>query len=543
MTAINRGLLALAVGLSLTHGTAGVAQTAGADATAIRYVQALTYPEGSTIAVDFNGTSRLPDAGGEAKVERKPGVTEIEIELDEMKPATAFGGDFNTYVFWIVSPEGHVDNVGEFILEGNRSKLNVSTPLETFGMLVTAEPHFLVSRPSRFVVLENTGILGAGDAQLVGSRLEYPGSGEIYRFDSETLAQAEETSGETRTHLESARTAVALAERAGAETYAAAEIDQARASLRNAEAAAAVDDSPQKEIAAAHEVIRLAVKAQQMAEEQAFAAALNREREGHADEVARLAQAIANARTDAERARAQADQQAFEAKLEAGARHAAQERAAAATERATEAERTALAESRRAARAEVEADREGQRAAEAERTALAESRRAARAEVDADREGQRAAQAEREGHEARERLREALARIADVEDSARGLIISIPNVLFDIDKATLRPEGRETLAKLSGVLQVARDYQLQIEGYTDNLGTQEYNKQLGHDRAAAVRDYLVSQHIDAGQVSVKSFGEAKPIASNETPEGRQTNRRVEIVVVEGPAFAMPPSPE
>jgi outer membrane protein OmpA-like peptidoglycan-associated protein len=515
MTAINRGLLALALGLSLTHGTAVVAQTAGADATAIRYVQALTYPEGSTIAVDFDGTSRLPDAGAEAKVERKPGVTEIEIELDEMKPATAFGGDFNTYVFWIVSPEGHVDNVGEFILEGNRSKLNVSTPLETFGMLVTAEPHFLVSRPSRFVVLENTETIGAGDAQLVGSRLEYPGAGETYRFDVETLARAEETSGETRTHLQAARTAVALAERAGAETHAAAELDQARASLRNAEAAAAVNDSPQKELAAAHEVIRLAVKAQQMAEEQAFAAALNRERERHADEVARLAQAIASARTDAERARAQADQQAFEAQLEASARQAAQERAAVATERATEAERAALAESHRAARAEVEAEREGQRAAKAER----------------------------EGREARGRLREALARIADVEDSARGLIISIPNVLFDLDKATLRPEGRETLAKLSGVLQVARDYQLQIEGYTDNLGTQEYNKQLGHDRATAVRDYLISQHIDFGQVSVKSFGEAKPIASNETPEGRQTNRRVEIVVVEGPAFAMPSSPE
>src|SRR3990172_1533570 len=101
--------------------------------TEMRSALGLTYPEGVTIGIKFKGTDRLPDASGEAKVERKRGMTEVEIELDEMKPASYFGGDIATYVLWIVSPEGHVDNTGEFVLEGNRSKLNVSTPLETFG--------------------------------------------------------------------------------------------------------------------------------------------------------------------------------------------------------------------------------------------------------------------------------------------------------------------------------------------------------------------------------------------------------------------------
>lgn len=154
----------------------------------VRQILALTYPEGPTISVRFQGTSRLPGASGEAKVERKKGMTEIEIELDEMKPATAFGGDYNTYVLWIVSPEGQVDNVGEFILQGNRSKLDVSTPLETFGMLVSAEPHFLVGLPSRFVVLENTEpTVDLGPLKV--SELRYRGHEGIYRFDNESLAE------------------------------------------------------------------------------------------------------------------------------------------------------------------------------------------------------------------------------------------------------------------------------------------------------------------------------------------------------------------
>jgi hypothetical protein len=187
--------------------------------TAVRHSLGLTYPEGTTLSVKFRGTQRLPKASGEAKVETKKGATEIEIELDEMKPAYYFGGDYNCYVLWIASPEGHVDNAGEFILEGNRSKLNVSTPLETFGMFVTAEPHFLVRTPSRFVVLENTRPT-RDIAPIKTAQIEYRGFEGVYNYSQETLVQDPEAKGEVRVELRQARTAVELAEQAGAAEFA-----------------------------------------------------------------------------------------------------------------------------------------------------------------------------------------------------------------------------------------------------------------------------------------------------------------------------------
>ena len=148
---------------------------------------AISYPEGPTLGVKFNGTHRLPRATGEAKIERKRGRTDIEIRLDEMKPASFFGGDYATYVLWIVSPEGQVDNVGEFVLRGNNGKLNVTTPLQTFAMFVTAEPHYLVSAPSRFVVVENTRPKHNITGQMLSvSTIKYRGYEGLYSHSQET---------------------------------------------------------------------------------------------------------------------------------------------------------------------------------------------------------------------------------------------------------------------------------------------------------------------------------------------------------------------
>jgi outer membrane protein OmpA-like peptidoglycan-associated protein len=134
-----------------------------------------------------------------------------------------------------------------------------------------------------------------------------------------------------------------------------------------------------------------------------------------------------------------------------------------------------------------------------------------------------------------------MARITAVRESARGLIVSLPNILFETDQATLKPEGREALAKISGVLLIAEGYTLSVEGHTDEIGSAEYNLDLSEKRAAGVRDYLVAQGLARKNITVKGFGEAQPIASNQTAAGRQENRRVEIVVLETPDFGTRPT--
>jgi outer membrane protein OmpA-like peptidoglycan-associated protein len=506
------GVMSAILGL----GSIGWAQPQKGPVVEVREIMALTYPEGPTLSVKFQGTSRLPLASGEAKIERKLGMTEIEIELDEMKPASGFGGDYNTYVLWIVSPEGQVDNVGEFILQGNRSKLNVSTPLETFGMFVSAEPHFLVGLPSRFVVLENSR--PTVEVPLKVSELRYRGHDGVYRFESESLASTAEAKGEQRTHIESARTAIALAERAGAARFAREELEQAQAALETAELRYQRGASGNDEMLLAHEVIRLAAEAERLALERAFDSALSHERKVNADRISELSTAIAAAKSEAERQRLEAEQKALDAELSANARRAAEREAAEAA--------------KRAAAAEKKADQAERQRMVAEEAKLAAQRETVEANRDRSLAEREAAEARLEGQRARDALREAVAGIAAVRDSARGLIVSLPNILFESGQADLKAEGREALAKMSGVLLVTNGFRLSIEGHTDNVGSPEQNLVLSRKRAESVRDYLLTQGLAAPAIEVVGFGESRPVASNDTSAGRLENRRVEIVVLD-----------
>ena len=212
-------------------------------------------------------------------------------------------------------------------------------------------------------------------------------------------------------------------------------------------------------------------------------AALDAEREAHSGEIDALEQAIARARDDAERARLAAERTELEASLEAAARRKAQQEAIQAAHRAAQAEREAR-----------------------------------RAEADA--------------RDAQAKLKEALGRVAEVRETARGLIVSLPDVLFEFDRADLRPGTREILAKMAGILQVVDSYFLSVEGHTDSIGADLYNRELSRRRAENVRDYLIEQGISPAMIQARGFGENTPVASNDTAEGRQKNRRVEVVVME-----------
>src|ERR1051326_2251059 len=176
-----------------------------------------TQRESSAITVHSEGvakfqlrsTDRLPDAVGEARVERRGGTTEIEVRLDSLKPASLFGGDYNTYVLWIVPPQGPAANAGDFRREESRSILRTSTDAVTFALLVTAEPHYLVSIPSPFVLLENLPEPGAG-------LVRYQPIEGVYNFDRSSLADVKTARGKVHTEVRQAFTAVRLAQRAEA---------------------------------------------------------------------------------------------------------------------------------------------------------------------------------------------------------------------------------------------------------------------------------------------------------------------------------------
>lgn len=464
---------------------------------------AISYPEGPTLGVKFKGTYRLPQANGEAKVERKRGRTDIEIRLDEMKPAAFFGGDFATYVLWTVSPEGQVDNIGEFVLQGNNGKLNVTTPLQTFAMFITAEPHYLVSVPSRFVIVENTRPKNNITGEMLSiSTIKYRGFDGLYNHSQETLVKDPEVKGETRSDVRQALISVRLAERAGAKEFAAAELAKARESLDKTMEASEANVDPKQLMIMGHETVRLAVEAQKQAEERAYQTALSNERNARAKEIENLKTSIGQAQSDAERAKLEAEQKALALEIERSARESALAKANEEAARRREAEMKAD----ELAKAKLAADfKAGAASQEAER---------ARQERDA----------------ARSRMQAALSAVVETRETARGIIVNLPDILFDVDRATLKPQAREILSKVCGIMQVVGEYDLSIEGHTDSTGSDEHNQKLSENRAKSVYDFLSSCGLKSNAMASKGFGEVQPIASNDTNDGRQKNRRVEIVI-------------
>jgi outer membrane protein OmpA-like peptidoglycan-associated protein len=483
----------------------------------MRSAMAISYPEGVTLGVKFAGTHRLPRSVGEANVERKRGATEIEIKLDNMKPATRFGGDFATYILWTVSPQGQAQNAGEFILRGDESRLEVTTPLQTFGMFVTAEPHFLVKTPSRFIVLENTRpVQNITGRMITTSTIQYRGFDGVYDFNRESLAGEAEVKGETRSDVRQAKVAIELAERAGAGTFAADELAKARQSWQRTINAAEAGLDDRQLVALGHETVRLAVKAEDLARERAYQAALEAERRARANEIGRLETEIKQARTEAERARLTSRYKDFQLAMEKSAREQAQAKA-------NDAARKGEMEARRRDEAEKQALEARRRADE-----LAQAK--FRAEFAAGVSKEAAERARRERDAERARLKEALGKVAETRETARGLVVSLPDILFDFDSATLRPEAKETLSKLCGVMLVTDGQTLSVEGHTDSIGSEEYNLELSERRAETVRNYMTACGLSSDMVSSEGYGESQPIASNDTAEGRQTNRRVDIVV-------------
>jgi outer membrane protein OmpA-like peptidoglycan-associated protein len=464
-------------------------------AAAQRILPAFTFPEGRTVRLPLQGTDRLPGARGEARVERKRGRTEIAIRLRDMKSALLFGGDYNTYVLWTVSPEGLVHNAGEFILRGSNSELSAASPLLTFGMFVSAEPHFLVDVPSRFVVLE---VVREGqDAAVPPRNILYQEADRGYTALRESLANEQQTGGEFRVDRQQAMTAVALAERAEAQRYAPQELAQARDALRRT--IDALGRNPEEMSVLAHHTVRLAVEARRLAIERARQSAIDTDLRELRARVADLEQSL---------------QEATQARRAAGLEVERYRDEAARLKVSLQEAQTQLQQSQREVRRLSYLQAEAETAAE---------------------------KARREADEIRDRMQEALGRVAETRESARGLVVNLPDILFDSGRTSLRPEAKEVLSRVTGILLVTPGYKLSIEGHTDSTGSSRLNQELSDKRAQAVHDYLAQAGFDAASMTTVGFGQSQPIAPNETRDGRQRNRRVEIVILD--AIQRAPAPE
>lgn len=495
-----------------------------------RTIATVNYQAKSSTEVNFRGTALLPEAKGEATVESKSAGVTIEAKFEELAPASRFGSAYLTYVLWAISPEGRPSNLGELPQENGKTKMRATTSLQTFGMIVTAEPYYAVSSPSEYVILENIPRKDTkGAVRPVNASYELLRRG---RYNSANLLRLSESSDEPLALLE-ARNAERIARWQRADRYAPDAWARAEASLGRAE-----DYQKRKQhkpvLTAAREAVQsfedaITVAVQRQKDEQTAqerAAAAQREEQARAEK-----EAAAQQQAEAERQKAQAEAQAAR---EAQARADAERQQAAAEAEREREQAAAQAEQERqrqqALAAQKQAEQAAQQTAQAQQQAQQAQQQAEQARQQAEQQRQAAERAQQEQQQLRAQLLQQFNRILETRETARGLIVSLGDVLFATAKYDLQPEARERLAKLAGIVLAHPGLHLAIEGYTDSVGSEIFNQKLSEERADSVRAYLIAQGLDPNSISTTGYGMSHPVADNSTSQGRQKNRRVEIVV-------------
>ena len=441
-------------------------------ATVKKTVTAIGYPAGKTINVDLTGTGLMSTGTGQAKVKAGTGATSLETEFQDMAQATTLGTEFLTYVLWAVSPDGRSNNLGEIIInKDGKGKLNTTTAFQTFSLFVTAEPYFAVRFPSEMLVLQNE--TKKNTKARIFPVNDYP---LMRRSDYQKMGNPLALTLDLKNvplNMYEARNAVEIAQSRGADKYAPEIFSKAKGSLQMAENSLAQKADEKVVISNARQTVQFAEDARRLTEQR-------KEEERIANEKAAAA---------------------------AAAKAAAESKAAA---EAAEAKR----------KSDTEAQRQATLAA-AEQAKLKAAQDAAQADAERTRKAAEALRAQ---------LLEQFNRVLETRDTPRGLVVNMGDVLFATGKYDLRPEAQIVLAKLSGIILSHPGLNLAVEGYTDSVGSDDFNLRLSQQRADTVRNYLVSQGLPDNTVTATGFGKSAPVADNDTPAGRQQNRRVEIVV-------------
>jgi outer membrane protein OmpA-like peptidoglycan-associated protein len=476
-----------------------------------RETKAITYPLDETVMVTFRGTTRFPRMKGEAKIRRtSKNGTQIELSVSKMPRPFELGAGYATYVLWAISPDGHVDNLGEIKRRGFfefDSKISVTTPLQTFALIITAEPHFLVRQPSQAIMLENVNPYSRSGATLATTTaVQYFGNSSDYFRDARTPEIAEVDYSKTPSTILQGKQAVALAKFAGAQRDAPEELAEAETLLKNAEDAWKAGRSEEQVDILARRAISVAVKA----ENTAIARKEAREKRNE------------KTRTDAEIR--EAESRYVEAQNEISQLQTELAREKRARELA---ERDALNYANQVKQLQSELEKV-RRDAEADRIKLAR--------IEAEQEVYRQ---QRERQERLERLREnapilmqSLKRFGAVEQTDRGIVLTLPEKYWsDPRVSSFSAEAETNFNSLGQILANNTDYRIVIESHTDNRGEPEELVTLTRERAQAVADKMISFGVTSDRIEPKGMGAGFPLVPNTTNANRAKNRRVDLILI------------
>ena len=488
-----------------------------------RQTVAITYPLDETVTVKFRGTTLLPRLKGEAKVKRagRRG-TRVELSIDDLPRASELGGIYTTYILWAISPEGHVDNLGEIKRSGStfvNSKLDVTTPLQSFALILTAEPHFLMKVPSRMVVMENLPPQRPNGSQVETVDVRYIGNSSDYFRDVRVPELADRDYRQTPVSLLGARQAVNLAKYAGATQDAPTELQAAEDHLQSAEKAWRLNQ-PTAEIDLE---ARRATSSGAHAEEVALARRAARK---NREEIRRRDDAVRSAEQSAEASQREVGQLRAALEKEQRARELA-ERDLGSTNDQLREKRVEIAQ----LRDEVQTLRSESDAAKLKLARLEGEKAAETAIVEAERRA-----AERRTAEAN--LKETLAKYGTLKETASGFRLVLPETIWTNTRAaTLSAASAAKLEPLAALLASNPDYQILIEAYTDSKGNEVSLQQLTQERARVLSDRFQSAGVDAMRIQANGMGASNPLAPNTTVSGQRKNRRVEITFTSPPRSA------
>ena len=448
------------------------------------------YRNGPTM-IDFRGTVLLPQAAGGAIVDSKEGRTEIDAHFERLLAPTRYGPEYLTYVLWAITPDGHAHNLGEVLAgSSDKAKLRVTTGLQAFGMIVTAEPYGAVRQPSDVVVLENQPRPDTiGNREPIQAKYELLPRGN-YTYNVQEGAAAAEASGprlsmdryQSVVEIYEAQNAIGIAQSADAARYAPDTFAKAQDQLRRAQAA--YDSKAGMTV-----VVTLARQAEQTAED---ARTLAVERK-HND-------ALAAAREQA--ARAEALRAQAEAAVQTAQTQAAAERA--------------LLDQERAARAQAEAQAHAAMAAPPPPPPAPQVRVVTPADT-----------GEQQKKEVRLRMFEQFHGTLSARDTPRGLTLTLPDASFR--GANVSQSVYDSMARVAAILREYPGLTVEVDG----------NEAFSAERAEAVRELLIGDAVPSSAILARDLGDTRPIASNATAAGRKQNRRVEIVISGDPIGDMP----
>jgi outer membrane protein OmpA-like peptidoglycan-associated protein len=484
-----------------------------------RTTLAVRYTENQKTSVNLSGTSLAPRVLGKVSVEYKKNDARIKLKVENLDSPQVLGPFYTTYVVWAITPEGQAENLME-LPSGYAAEVQTQSSAQTFGVIITAEPHNAVKTPSQKVVAETT-LPKKSDYGVQTTQAEYRADkGNFYETQEDSILKADYT---TPRLVLGARRSIDIARRAGAKEFASDEFKQAQEKLVTLEQLWPYNLKVETKFSGlARDVMRLAQVARDLSIEREAQARIEDERQ---ERIRRLEEARAQAeaaKAEAERVKLEAERMRAEAEL-------SRARAEAAKIEAEKAERAAAEE--RARREEA--------SRQAEAAQLAAKAREEAARIETERARAETARAKQERDAALQKLYVSLSEILDTQRETRGFIVNLGDVLFETGRASLKPAAREKLSKLAGILLAyPGQLTLEIEGHTDSVGSDELNNKLSLNRAQSVSDYLTTAGVKAERIkAVRGFGKTKPIASNDSAAGRRMNRRVEVVIDDSEAQA------